>query len=55
MLNQARTSTGMFFNRREDDVIERIEERVAAWTMLATKNGEGIQVLQYEVRGLQRI
>jgi hypothetical protein len=49
MLNQARTSTGMFFNRNEDDVIERIEERIAAWTMLATKNGEGIQVLHYEV------
>jgi prolyl 4-hydroxylase len=49
VLDAARTSTGMFFNRREDKVVERIEQRIAAWTMLAADHSEPIQVLQYEV------
>lgn len=50
MLDERRTSWGMFFNRREDSVIQNIEQRIAAWTMLPADNGEGLQVLQYEVR-----
>ncbi|MEW5298246.1 MAG: hypothetical protein WDW36_001391 [Sanguina aurantia] len=43
-----RTSSGMFFNRFEDDVVRDVEERLAAWTLLSAENGEGIQVLHYE-------
>lgn len=39
----------MFFNRREDPVVEAIEARMSAWTMLPANNGEGLQVLQYKV------
>ena len=39
----------MFFNRAEDEVVKRVEDRVAAWTMLPSGNAEGMQVLQYVV------
>lgn len=48
-LSTDRTSTGMFFSRREDDVITRVEERIGRWSMLPPRNAEGIQVLHYEV------
>jgi len=41
----------MFFNRAEDEVVKRVEERVAAWTMVPRDNAEGMQVLRYVVRG----
>lgn len=31
------------------DVISRVEERIARWTMVPAGNGEGIQVLRYDV------
>eukprot|EP00879_Flechtneria_rotunda_P002604 GHRR01002805.1.p1 GENE.GHRR01002805.1~~GHRR01002805.1.p1 ORF type:complete len:312 (+),score=60.59 GHRR01002805.1:150-1085(+) len=45
--SQVRTSTGTFFNMGHDDVITRIEERVADVTMLPRENQEGLQVLKY--------
>ncbi|XP_020582659.1 probable prolyl 4-hydroxylase 7 isoform X1 [Phalaenopsis equestris] len=47
MLNEARTSSGYFFGKRQDAVIRRIERRIAEWTFLPEENGEGIHVLHY--------
>ncbi|GLI65700.1 hypothetical protein VaNZ11_009211 [Volvox africanus] len=47
-LSDIRTSSGMFYMRSENEVIKRIETRLAMWTMLPAENGEGIQVLRYE-------
>jgi hypothetical protein len=44
-----RTSSGMFFGLGETPVVHRIEERIARWSMTAIEQGEGIQVLRYEV------
>jgi prolyl 4-hydroxylase len=48
-LSKVRTSDGMFFGRAEDEVVKRIEDRVAAWTMLPAGHAEGMQVLRYVV------
>ncbi|KXZ50174.1 hypothetical protein GPECTOR_17g810 [Gonium pectorale] len=47
-VSDIRTSSGMFYDRGENDVVKRIETRLAMWTMLPVENGEGIQVLRYE-------
>jgi prolyl 4-hydroxylase len=44
-----RTSDGMFFQRGEDEFIQRIEGRLAQLMNLPVENGEGIQVLNYRV------
>lgn len=43
-----RTSSGMFLMRGEDEVVESIERRIAAWTHVPESHGEGLQVLRYE-------
>lgn len=43
-----RTSFGVFLDRSEDEVLKRIEERIAAWTLMPVGNGEGLQVLRYQ-------
>jgi hypothetical protein len=48
--SKVRTSSGMFFERAEDEVVARVEERVATVTMLPAGNAEGMQVLHYVVR-----
>lgn len=48
-MSDVRTSSGMFFQRGEDSVVRRVEERVAMVTMLPAGNAEGMQVLHYEV------
>jgi prolyl 4-hydroxylase len=45
--SEIRTSTGMWFSKQEDDVISRIEKRVAQVTMIPLENQEGLQVLHY--------
>ncbi|KAG2428882.1 hypothetical protein HYH02_014205 [Chlamydomonas schloesseri] len=47
-LSDIRTSSGMFYERGETELVKRIEKRLAMWTMLPMENGEGIQVLRYE-------
>lgn len=42
-----RSSSGTFFNRGADDVIARIERRVATLTGTKVENGEGLQILHY--------
>ncbi|GBF89340.1 prolyl 4-hydroxylase-like protein [Raphidocelis subcapitata] len=48
MDSNTRTSKGTFFQRGHDAVIKRIEERVAAATMVPVENQEGLQMLHYE-------
>jgi prolyl 4-hydroxylase len=47
-INAARTSRGMFFERGETGVIERIERRIGALLGWPVENGEGLQVLHYK-------
>lgn len=46
-VNESRTSQGMFFDRGEHAVCERIEARMAALMHWPFENGEGLQVLRY--------
>ncbi|MBX3652938.1 MAG: 2OG-Fe(II) oxygenase [Ramlibacter sp.] len=46
-LNDDRTSNGMFFQRGETELIQRIEARIAALVNWPLENGEGLQVLHY--------
>lgn len=47
--SEVRTSSGMFLQKGQDDVVARIEGRIAAWTFLPPENGEAMQVLRYEL------
>ncbi len=46
-VNDARTSEGMFFERAEHAVCQRIEARIATLLNWPAQNGEGLQVLHY--------
>ncbi len=46
-VNDDRTSDGMFFQRGESPVVQRIEERIARLLDWPIENGEGLQVLHY--------
>lgn len=46
-VNDDRTSDGMFFQRGESPLIQRIEERIARLLQWPIENGEGLQVLHY--------
>ena len=46
-VNEARTSQGMFFNRGEHALVQRLEARMAALLAWPLENGEGLQVLRY--------
>ena len=46
-LHPDRTSQGMFFERSENDVVWRIEKRIAKLLHWPVKYGEGLQVLRY--------
>lgn len=48
-LNPDRTSHGMFFNRGETELVKRIESRIARVVNWPVENGEGMQVLNYQV------
>ena len=47
--HSARTSSGMFFSRGQNQLIAAIEERIANVTGIPVENGEGMQVLRYQV------
>ena len=47
-VNASRTSRGMFFERGETGVVDRIEKRIAALLGWPVQNGEGLQVLHYQ-------
>ena len=46
-VNAARTSDGMFFERGEAPLVQRIEQRIAALLRWPVERGEGLQVLRY--------
>jgi len=46
-VNDDRTSDGMFFQRGEGELLQRIEERIARLLNWPIENGEGLQVLHY--------
>jgi prolyl 4-hydroxylase len=46
-VNPARTSEGMFFERGENPLVARIEERIAVLLRWPVENGEGLQILRY--------
>jgi prolyl 4-hydroxylase len=46
-VNAARTSQGMFFQRGENPLCQRIEQRIATLVNWPVENGEGIQILRY--------
>jgi prolyl 4-hydroxylase len=46
-INPDRTSEGMFFQRGENAVVQRLEERIAALLDWPVDHGEGLQVLHY--------
>ncbi len=46
-VNAARTSDGMFFERGEAPLVQRIEQRIAALLRWPAERGEGLQVLRY--------
>lgn len=47
-VNVARTSAGMFFQRGEAPLLQRIEQRIAELLRWPLENGEGMQVLRYK-------
>lgn len=47
-VSQIRTSFGTFLERGEDEIIERVEARIAKWSLMPVANGEGLQVLRYQ-------
>lgn len=47
-INADRTSNGMFFQRGETALIQRIEARIAHLLQWPEENGEGLQVLHYK-------
>ena len=46
-LHADRTSQGMFFERTENALVQRIEKRIARLLNWPARNGEGLQVLHY--------
>ena len=46
-VNEDRTSQGMFFRRGENDVVARVEARIARLLHWPLEKGEGLQVLHY--------
>lgn len=46
--SEVRTSSGMFLNKGEDEIIDRIESRIAKYTAIPKENGEGLQILHYQ-------
>jgi prolyl 4-hydroxylase len=47
-INQDRTSSGMFFQRGENELVQRIEARIGRLLDWPVENGEGLQVLHYQ-------
>jgi prolyl 4-hydroxylase len=46
-VNASRTSDGMFFERGETPLIQRIEARIGELLRWPVENGEGLQILRY--------
>ncbi|XP_042397878.1 probable prolyl 4-hydroxylase 6 [Zingiber officinale] len=46
--SNVRTSFGTFLTKHQDEVIARIDQRIAKWTFLPEENAEALQVLRYQ-------
>lgn len=46
-VNADRTSDGMFFQRGQTELVQRLEQRIARLVRWPLENGEGLQVLHY--------
>lgn len=46
-VHEDRTSRGMFFRRNENEVVARVERRLAELVNWPIENGEGLQILHY--------
>ncbi len=46
-VNEIRTSSSMFFQENENDIITNIEKRIASIMNIPIEHGEGIQILKY--------
>lgn len=51
MVDDSRTSLGMFFQRCQTDLITTIESRIANLVNIPIQNGEGLQILNYKIGG----
>lgn len=50
-VTEYRTSSQMYFNPHENELISRIENRIADITHVPVENGEGMQLVYYSVGG----
>jgi prolyl 4-hydroxylase len=50
-LHEHRTSSGTFFHLRENEFIAKLDDRVAALMQMPVTNGEGLQILNYQIGG----
>lgn len=48
VVDKVRTSSGYFLRRQQDDIIKRLEQRIAEWTRLPIENGEPFHILRYQ-------
>jgi prolyl 4-hydroxylase len=48
-VNQLRTSSSMFLQEGENDLVARIEKRISTIMNIPVEHGEGLQVLNYQV------
>ena len=46
-VNELRTSSSMFFQENENDIVTRIEKRISSIMNIPIEHGEGIQILKY--------
>ncbi|KAK4487533.1 hypothetical protein RD792_005820 [Penstemon davidsonii] len=46
--SEVRTSSGMFLSKAQDEIVDGVEAKIAAWTFLPQENGESMQILHYE-------
>ncbi|HEY5634761.1 MAG TPA: 2OG-Fe(II) oxygenase [Burkholderiaceae bacterium] len=51
LVSHVRTSEGTHFERGENAIVQRIEQRIAALTGLPVENGEPLQILHYGTGG----
>jgi prolyl 4-hydroxylase len=54
VVHHARTSTGTFFDLCENELVARIDKRLAALVDWPVSHGEGLQILRYQVGGQYR-
>ncbi|WP_456274901.1 2OG-Fe(II) oxygenase [Bacillus sp. AK031] len=48
-VDQLRTSSSMFFEEAENDVVARIEKRISQIMNIPVEHGDGLQVLNYKI------